>query len=173
MDDLVVVGQWTRSESFRANRSGQNWWPEVAVAAGSLALALLNHDHLAWALEAVVAVGIIVAMSFWILPARIWSQGIGIQESYHSTINDDGVRVTSESLELFVDWNRFHRSREIAEFSFLRPKRSLYSTPVRKSTFTSPQDQADFRSLLRAHTVTTLERNALLDSGNENTNLPL
>jgi hypothetical protein len=161
--EIILEGQWTRSECFRAIRLSQSWWPESVTAVGVAIVALIFRPHILWALGGGALVIAMTTISFWAIPGKFWNQGIGTQEPRRSTINDDGIRTKSSSLEIFLEWSRYSRSRETREFYFLRFKRNMFATPIRKASFQTTDDEAFFRSLLRAHTVAKLKTNALLD----------
>jgi hypothetical protein len=160
---IILEGQWSRSEYFRAIRLGQNWWPESLVAVCLAVVALTTRPHLVWAITGGVIIIGMIAVSFWAIPNKFWNKGVGTQEPRRTIINDDGLRTKSSSLEIFLEWKRFSRSRESREFYFLHLKGSMFSTPIRKASFLNGDDEAIFRTLLRAHTVASLTPNVLFD----------
>ena len=157
MTEIILEGQWTKAELFRAIRLAQSWLPELFTAACVVILAILLRPHALWATAGSALVLAMASVSFWVIPSKIWNNSVGSQEPRRVTITDDGILVKTQSLEVFMGWERFKRSRETTEFYFLVARGSKIGTPFRKSLFQTRDHEERFRSLVISRTDANLK----------------
>ena len=157
---MTIEHTWTRSEFVRARYRGVRLtWFDVAYLAVTVVVGLVLKILLF--VLAIWAAATLLAYLFQ--PYVIWHNAIALREPRCTVINDDGFTVNSSSVTQRFPWSRFVRSKETANFYILYPKERTQASPFKKHTFANSQDEARFRSLLRAHTNASLKSNELLD----------
>jgi hypothetical protein len=161
LDDLIVEFTWIRSDYQRALRKSARvtifQWAFLLVAT---VLAIFFH---------IVIFAILICIALWAIasylttPILAWNKVPGIREARHVTFNDEGITVRTGERIWSVPWSRVTRSKETSEYYLLFGKGNPGVRPFNKAVFSTPVDEARFRSLLRGHTKSALESNAKLD----------
>jgi len=98
-----------------------------------------------------------VILLMWWAPRRGWNKSpIYFKGQRRMVASDEGVVFSSTTEEIKRSWVTFERSDEWSDYYFLRGARNRVAGIIPKRSFTSPQIEAQFRALLRAHTDASL-----------------
>jgi hypothetical protein len=109
-----------------------------------------------------LVVGILVYVAFIVLvfPFVLWKIRPGSATARTIVLDDKGISIFNNSFVRQEEWARFSRSKERSEYFTLQLKNRKPSIIILKRLFDGPNDDADLRALLKAHTNAALhERN--------------
>jgi hypothetical protein len=88
---------------------------------------------------------------------------LGVNDKKVTIVNDEGITTIGSTYSIKDEWTTYPRSRETAEFYFLKRADREMSSAFRKSSFATPSDEARFRAYLKVHTKASLRENLVLD----------
>lgn len=162
MQQMTFQAPWERGEFFRARwRNLRFGWRDVLYLVIFGVFAWRSRDYLFFAIFAIVFYPLLKL--FW-ETTLVWNQMRPFQGKVITTFSDQGIASIMESESIAEDWSTYPGSRETSEFYLLRSASRRPQIAVRKRLFDTQQDEAWFRTLLRAHTKATLRSRPDLDS---------
>jgi hypothetical protein len=174
MEQAIAEFTWDEAEYLRVTRKygvSRMYMRNIALGAAAalgmgVALTVLR-IHAAFLLYLIAAVYLLYGRWYWkSIPRRVWRNVPGIEAPRRLVFTNDGIATHTDAVDGSEEWDRYRYVAERDDCYLLGQTRRMVSLFVPKRGFSSPRDEASFRTLARSHSQALLEPNSQLDGSN-------